>query len=169
MGPGSTRYDLTTLRSFVPAWLVRRLAANPAPLMEPEIEKLQAAVLFADISGFSVLAAQLAKRGPIGAEELTAILNSSFEQILTLIHDHGGDVVKFAGDAVLALWKAEDNDPASASRQAAQCALAVNTALNNYDFGSGIQLSVHSGLGAGEVSIACIGGQLQRWEVRGKE
>ncbi|MEA3208315.1 MAG: hypothetical protein QOE70_1372 [Chthoniobacter sp.] len=157
--------DLETLASFVPERLVRRFAKSPAPLAAPESERFEAAVLFADISGFSPLAERLAQRGPAGAEELTVILTGCFERLIGLIHEHGGDVIKFAGDALLALWEATDQDPGTATCRAAQCALAVRAALHNYEVSDGTRLSVHSGVGAGEVTMACVGGQLQRWEL----
>src|SRR5438067_217342 len=123
-------HDLETLASFVPARLVRRFAANPAALAVPEMERFEAAVLFADISGFTPLADRLAERGPAGAEELTAILSGCFEKLIGLIHEHGGNVVKFAGDALLALWETREQDLAVATCRAAQCAWAMGAALN---------------------------------------
>lgn len=41
-------------------------------------------------------------------EKLTYYLNDYFGQLIRLIHSHGGDVVKFAGDALLAVWPTDD-------------------------------------------------------------
>ena len=71
-------------------------------------ERLAAAVLFADISGFTALTERLARTGPAGVEELTELLNDCFGRLVKLVVDHGGDVVKFAGDALLALWPADE-------------------------------------------------------------
>jgi hypothetical protein len=54
--------------------------------------------------GFTPLAEKLAKLGSRGVEQLTTVLNEYFGQIINLIHNHGGDIVKFAGDALLAIW-----------------------------------------------------------------
>jgi class 3 adenylate cyclase len=56
------------------------------------------------ISGFTALSERLAERGPEGVEELTQVLNAYFGQLIDLITAHGGDVVKFSGDALLAFW-----------------------------------------------------------------
>src|SRR5688572_13965978 len=101
---------LETIVSYVPALSVRRFAAHPAALTGPEAERFQAAVLFADISGFTALAERLAQRGPAGAEELTRLLNDYFGQLIDLVDAHGGEVVKFAGDALLAWWPVGDED-----------------------------------------------------------
>jgi class 3 adenylate cyclase len=60
-------------------------------------------VLFADVSGFSKLSESLAKKGSLGAEELAIYLNAYLERMLKIIHRSGGDVLKFAGDALLCL------------------------------------------------------------------
>jgi class 3 adenylate cyclase len=90
---------LETLTSYVPRLITRRLAASPTALTAPTSERFQAALLFADISGFTALTERLAERGPVGAEELTRLLNDYFGQLVDTMIEHGGDVVKFAGDA----------------------------------------------------------------------
>ncbi|MEA3208312.1 MAG: hypothetical protein QOE70_1369 [Chthoniobacter sp.] len=156
---------LPSLASFVPARVLRRFAANPAPLAGPELERLPGAVLLADIAGFSPLAELLGQRGPAGAEDLTAMLNAYFERLIALIQAHGGDVMKFAGDALLALWEAADGDLAAATHRAARCALAIQNELHGYAVAEGVRLSIHSGLGAGEIFVSCVGGLLGRWEL----
>src|SRR5690242_2032859 len=123
---------LETIASYVPALSVRRFAAHPAALTQPEQERFQAAVLFADISGFTALAERLAQRGPGGTEELTRLLNSYFGRLIDLVNAHGGEIVKFAGDALLAWWSVADSpqgmgeeDLARVTGRAAQCGLAV--------------------------------------------
>src|SRR5262245_46952242 len=100
--------SLDTFASYVPAAITRHHGAGaPAP-DQPSRRPLRAALLFADISGFTALTERLAQRGPAGVEELSRLLNTSFGQILDTIESHGGDVVKFAGDALLAIWPVED-------------------------------------------------------------
>ena len=97
---------IETLTSYVPTLISRRLAIDPMPIDSPASERFAAAVLFADISGFTALTERLAQQGPAGAEELTHLLNTYFDRLINLITAHGGDVVKFAGDALIALWPA---------------------------------------------------------------
>src|SRR5678816_4794819 len=92
------------LASYVPKLIQNRVIANPTPIEAPVAEVLQTAVLFADISGFTLLTERMAEKGPTGVESLARILNEYFGQLIDIIHDYGGDVVKFAGDAVIAVW-----------------------------------------------------------------
>ncbi len=101
------------LASYVPRLIQKRVALDPSPIESPVAEDIQAAVLFADISGFTRLTEQLAEAGPSGVEAIANILNEYFGQLINIVHHFGGDVVKFAGDAVIAVWNiASDTIPA---------------------------------------------------------
>ena len=92
------------LASYVPKLIQSRIIADPSPIESPQAEEIYASLLFADISGFTLLTERLAEKGPTGVETLARILNEYFGQLIDIIHDYGGDVVKFAGDAVIAVW-----------------------------------------------------------------
>ena len=61
------------------------------------MEQFPAAVLFADVSGFTPLTAKYAQQGPVGAEILVRELSRYFGQLVDVITSYGGDIVKFAG------------------------------------------------------------------------
>ena len=89
--------------SYIPSY-VRR---GQLPKAATSSTGFSGAVLFADISGFTPLASSLAERGTAGTEELSRALNAYFDRLLSIIGENGGDPIKFAGDAVLAVWHAE--------------------------------------------------------------
>ncbi len=157
---------LDTFASYVPTLTLNRIATDPVPLVAPNYEHFQAAVLFADISGFTALAEHLAEQGPAGAEELGGILNDYFGQFTALIAEHGGDVVKFAGDALLAVWPTlgEDQDVRAVTLRAAQCGLVAQKELRNYEASAGVRLSMRMAIGAGKADTMYIGGAFGRWE-----
>ncbi len=157
---------LDTFASYVPTLTLNRIAADPAPLVAPKYEHFSAAVLFADISGFTALAEHLAEQGPEGAEELGGILNDYFGQLTALIAEHGGDVVKFAGDALLAIWPTlgEDQDVRAVTLRAAQCGLVAQKELHSYEASAGVRLSMRMAIGVGKADTMYIGGAFGRWE-----
>lgn len=53
----------------------------------------------------------LAQKGPVGAEDLGFYLNRYMERLVRIIARCGGDVFKFAGDAILVLWPPSDTEP----------------------------------------------------------
>src|SRR4029450_12417064 len=131
---------------------------------------------------------QLARRGPAGTEALSELLNAYFGPLTVLVAAHGGrgvhfarggpaaplpvlvaaqggEVVTFAGDGLLAVWPATDGDLAAATRQAGRCALAVGSALNDYEAIGGHRLSLRMGVGAGEVVALNVGGVAGSWRL----
>jgi len=76
-----------------------------------------------DISGFTSLSEQLTAAGPEGTEQLIATLSRIFTVLLPATDD-GGDVVKFAGDALLILFTGEDH-----ARHAVHAAWNMNRVL----------------------------------------
>ncbi|MEE4302384.1 MAG: adenylate/guanylate cyclase domain-containing protein [Pseudomonadales bacterium] len=128
-------------------------------------ESFPCAAMFADISGFTPLTARYARDRTAGPEKLTAVLNDYFTDLVRIVAEHGGDVLKFAGDAVLAIWRdgEADRDLAFASWRAAQCGLAIQGALRDYRVGPDA-LSLRVAIGAGSARIVHLGGVRGRWE-----
>src|SRR5215211_8677602 len=91
------------LASYVPRLIQNRVAQNPTPIDTPLAKEFLAVVLFADISGFTALTERLAEKGATGVETLARIMNDYFGQLIDVVYEHGGDVVKFGGDAVIAV------------------------------------------------------------------
>ncbi|MFS4581815.1 DUF427 domain-containing protein [Phaeobacter sp. C3_T13_0] len=86
-------------------------------------DDIDAAIMFCDLRGSTRLEEEL---GRIAYIEL---LNSFFETASTIVHEHGGEVLKFIGDAVLAVFPAGDT-PTEARAQALQSAGAIVDGLN---------------------------------------
>ena len=149
--------------SFLPIRVLNCFAADSTPLASPVSGSFEAAVLFVDISGFTALTERLAQKGAIGVEELTTHLNAYFGQLIELIIAHKGDIFKFAGDAMLAIWPAESMSLYLATYCAAQCALAILNDLGKYQ-AANTELRLHMGIGAGKLQEFYIGGLNGRWE-----
>ncbi len=142
------------LASHVPLLLLRRLALDPSgpdPAGSPVAERLPAAAMFADISGYSKITEELARQGPKGVETLSALLNTFFGRLIERVRAHGGDVAKFAGDALVAVWTVGEADggQATALVRAASCALAVRRVLHDQEIAPGFRLSLRVGVGVG--------------------
>ena len=153
------------LSAYLPSMVLEQLRGVPEDLGRLGIERRGAAILFADISGFTILTERLSALGARGSEELSAALNAYFDRMIERLAAHGGDLVKMAGDALIALWPASGGDSlASATLRAARCGLAVQETLQDYQVAEGIRLTSKVGIGAGEVSALFVGGERQRWE-----
>ena len=71
---------------------------------------------------------------------------------MVVIGEHGGDVVRFAGDAILAAWYATaENSVADLTARAVRCALALRAELDGYQTREGLPLALKTGLGGGGI------------------
>eukprot|EP00033_Pygsuia_biforma_P005737 GCRY01006343.1.p1 GENE.GCRY01006343.1~~GCRY01006343.1.p1 ORF type:complete len:2093 (+),score=184.11 GCRY01006343.1:282-6560(+) len=115
-----------TLSSFVPKLLRQDLyrLAIQEKLLTTYSRPFIGAVVIVDISGFTTLLEQLKSwkrwvRWP-------GLLSAYFGSLVQDIEDYGGDVLKFTGDSVIAVWPAEDDDQETMSnhvRTACSCCL----------------------------------------------
>ncbi|HLO13202.1 MAG TPA: adenylate/guanylate cyclase domain-containing protein, partial [Anaerolineales bacterium] len=161
------------LASFVPKLIQKKAIQDPTPIDSPVAQDFPAVVLFADISGFTALTERLAEKGPLGVEALARILNEYFGQLIDIVYEYGGDVVKFAGDALIAIWPIAsvagmaDSVSAETQRQwtlrAAECALKMRAQLLNYQSPES-KLYLKIALGTGQIWQSHIGGVFNRWE-----
>ncbi|MGB9376582.1 MAG: adenylate/guanylate cyclase domain-containing protein, partial [Mycobacteriales bacterium] len=76
------------------------LAGDP----EESFRTVDGTLVFADISGFTPLTERLSRRGKVGAEDLTDVLNDVFGRLSAVVDSFGGDLIKFGGDALLLLF-----------------------------------------------------------------
>ena len=70
---------------------------------------VEGSLVMVDISGFTNLSEKLARRGRIGAEELTAVLSRVFGDMLDVAYGRGGSLLKFGGDALLLLFDGHEH------------------------------------------------------------
>jgi class 3 adenylate cyclase/predicted ATPase len=110
----------TVLRPYVSGLALRWGAEGETA----DIHDLYGSLAFVDISGFTRLTELLSTQGKSGAEELTDLLNSTFVELLAIADEHGGELVKWGGDAVL-LWYAGEGHAARAVRSCWQMQKAM--------------------------------------------
>jgi class 3 adenylate cyclase/tetratricopeptide (TPR) repeat protein len=129
------------------------LATRPASITEPigsappASERRHVSVLFADLVGFTTLSEQ---RDP---EEVRELLTRYFETARQLIARYGGNIEKFIGDAVMAVWGtpvAREDDSERAVRAAIDLVAAV-TALGSE---VGADLRLRAGVMTGETAVS---------------
>jgi len=154
------------VQHHVPAWVARHATQEASGQVDgPWALRFPAAVMMVDVSGFTALGERLAQRGHEGAELLWRVVNAFFSRALDVIQAHGGDVLRFAGDAPLVLFAADgERDVAEVTRRAVQCGLTLQNELGTYDTGQNASIRFRVALAAGEVLTARIGGVAGRWE-----
>jgi adenylate cyclase len=114
-----------TLQATLEAYLGRRSAAQvlAAPLRRVVGETIAAALLFADLRGFTEMSEQAPK------EKVIAALDSWFDRIAGAVHAFGGEVLKFIGDGVLAIFPVVEESPGPACAAALKAVVAARAGM----------------------------------------
>ncbi len=110
------------LSRYVPRCLLERVARG---VPHSQVEVAHGAVLFADISGFVSRVERIARQGPGALERLREMLGAVFGHFIERTYRSGGDVLKFAGDALVVVWTARGESLAEAVLEATRCALSI--------------------------------------------
>jgi class 3 adenylate cyclase/predicted ATPase len=161
---------LQTIATYVPPHLVRETLSSPSPHIPDDITVTtgDAAVLFADVSGFTPLTEALGQRGSEGPEELTRLLNRYFSWMIAFIETEGGEIVKFGGDALTVVFPVETEPLGMAVRRALQAAQTMQSAMDEFGVMESsvglVSLRMKFGIGAGRLQGASVGGVANRWE-----
>jgi adenylate cyclase len=117
-------------------------------------ETLTAALLFADLRGFSALA-------ETGDKDLISRLDQHLDAVTEAVGAEGGEVLKFMGDGLLAVFLISDRQPREAAcRRAVEAALGAlsNNDAVNLRHADEVPLALDVALHCGEVFYGNIGG-----------
>jgi class 3 adenylate cyclase/tetratricopeptide (TPR) repeat protein len=152
------------LESYVATALLQRVQRAALDDRSAASVCFRGAAMFVDISGYTDLAETLCHEGAAGVERLGAVLDHVFRAQVETVHQCGGEIASFAGDAFLAYWSEGDADVEHAVRCAESCARALH-ATPWIDLPSSTRdLKLHIGVGAGDLWAARVGSDGQ-WHV----
>ncbi|HEY6584810.1 MAG TPA: tetratricopeptide repeat protein [Gaiellaceae bacterium] len=141
---------ITVLRRGLSPYLPRLVRGWSLEPGGPRARTLDGSLVSVDISGFTALSEQLAQKGREGAEELVRTISDVFARLIDAAERHGGDVLKFRGDALLLLFVGE-------SHQARACGAASDMQWTIGEIGAapgatgGVELRMSAGVHSGPV------------------
>ncbi len=147
------RRERELLRTYLSS-TVRNLAEKLAPgtsdLKVLRADERTLTVMFVDIVGFTHLAENRAPR------QIIEFLNRFFDEMAQVIDAHDGVIDKFIGDAVLALFGAEDE--VKGAQGAIDAAKNMIRVAENFDTGfAGIPLQIRIGINTGPLIYGDLG------------
>ncbi len=120
-------------------------------------QEIDGTLCYVDISGFTSLSEKLARRGRIGAEELTEVLNYVFGKMMAVAYERAGSLLKFGGDALLLMFTGSGHQT-----QAASAAVEMQEVLRearSYETSAGhLDLKMSVGLHSGMIHLFRVGG-----------
>eukprot|EP00038_Savillea_parva_P004006 m.132924 g.132924 ORF g.132924 m.132924 type:complete len:1339 (+) comp11346_c1_seq2:580-4596(+) len=173
----SVKREFEQTLSFVPRCVVRDIIAHTKfdPVQGKNTFNARAAgqyrpgaVLMCDASGFTAMTERLAAQ-PGGAEAMCKIINEYFSELIHILMEYGGEVIKFAGDAILCVFHVGNEEKQAhtlghAVKQAVRASMDIHANLHEYPACEGVTLSLHMGLGCGDLTTLHVGGVFDRHE-----
>ncbi len=151
------------LSAYIPTTLTRKILQDE-PIAPGKAEMITAATMFADMSGFTLVAEALAVDGARGTEALSRTLLMTFTALINAIHDAGGEVSHFHGDAMMIYFP--DTDGRGASRALASAQFMQRLMQTNFSRVEAVQmgkeensyaLSIKIGVGYGRCLEMLVG------------
>ena len=112
-------------------------------------------IMFSDLVGFTPMSATLT---PV---QLISLLNDYFDVMCPIVKQYGGDIDKFIGDAIMAVFEEQrghEPPPARATR----AALAMQAAMKGFNEGRALKLSMRIGINTGPVVRGDLGSRVFR-------
>lgn len=170
---------LNTLRVALSSFLPKYIADREDLMLVEYSDLRQGTFMFADVSGFTALSEKLqAATGVEGAEILTQIINDFFSTMLEILAKSDGQMLKFAGDALLTFFPItgdETKDPEiTVAAKAIRTGLRMQRSMQerfqpiqhpllNELFGEhNLELTMSIGISQGRLFEALVGNSSQR-------
>ncbi len=141
----------TLMTTYLGADAGRRVLAGA--IERGKAETVNAVIWYSDLQGFTRIADTTPR------EQLLGLLNDYADAVVTAVHKHGGQVLKFIGDGILAMFPIDGTDDACAKALAAAVWLRRKLdRLNARRGAAGLPVTgVYLGLHVGEVLYGNIG------------
>ena len=157
-----TELEASLFEPFCPK-VVSEWLSDPSHSSEPKQNEFYAAMFFLDITGFTNLSEAMCQSGSEGVSLLATVINDYFGTLNRTIIAYGGDVLKFCGDAVMAMWTKAPKD--ALVMRAICCAVKLQQELGEYHVKTvNRTLRIKITISAGKIASLFVGGQRNRFE-----
>ncbi|XP_045694582.1 adenylate cyclase type 10 [Phyllostomus hastatus] len=130
----------------------------------PSVDYFDGVLMFVDISGFTAMTEKFSTAMYMdrGAEQLVEMLNHYISAIVEKVLLFGGDILKFAGDALLALWKVERKQLKNIITVVVKCSLEIHQLFGAQE-SEGLDVRVKIGLAAGHITMLVFGDETRNF------
>lgn len=151
---GEADQNAAILRPYLPRLAVEWLARHH----DETFREIDGTMAFVDISGFTKLSERLARRGKVGAEELSETIGTCFQELLAVAYRAGGSLIKFGGDALLLLFRGPEH-AARACAAAVGMRATLRTIGNVVTSGGRVRLRMSVGVHTGAFHFFLVGNE----------
>ncbi len=177
-GPPIRTEQPPTLTAYAATWLLQRIGGATLAVNQPFAERWSGVLLVVDTPGLvpGLIAQQISPEPD--AQRLTQRLKLSLGAVVEIVVAHGGDIISFTSDCLVALWPtrpwtvATDSpggpapypaEFANAAQRACSCSLRIQGSVPGLAHGQGGDLALRQFVTAGSGDFLSLGGELSRW------
>ncbi len=142
---------------YIPPELVDEMAKDPETY-DLEAKREQLTVLFSDVRGFTNISEGL------DPKSLSTLMNELLSPMTRIVHDNGGTIDKYMGDAMMAFWGAPvaNESHASAAVQSGMAMLEELEPLNERFAAKGWpDVKIGIGLNTGNMNVGNMGSEFR--------
>jgi adenylate cyclase len=146
-------YIKNAFKQYLSPDVIEELIAHPERLKLGG-ERKTLSVFFSDLEGFTSLSEGL------DPEELTNLLNTYLSAMTDIIHEEGGTVDKYEGDAIIAFWNAPLEQPDHATRcvrAALKCQAKLAQMRPDFYQSLNKNLNMRTGINTGQAVVGNMG------------
>ncbi|MBF0574124.1 MAG: adenylate/guanylate cyclase domain-containing protein [Desulfamplus sp.] len=147
------RFIKNAFSQYLSPVFIEQLIKNPEKLKLGG-ERKELSIFFSDLQGFTSISEKLSP------EELTSLLNNYLSAMTEIIHEEGGTVDKYEGDAIIAFWNAPldvQNHASCAVRAALRCQKKLAKMAPEMKKIVGTDMRMRIGLNTGVVVVGNMG------------
>jgi len=147
------RFIKNAFQQYLSPAVIEQLIQHPERLQLGG-ERRVLSIFFSDLQGFTSISEHLSP------EELTSLLNEYLSAMTDIIHEEGGTVDKYEGDAIIAFWNAPlemEDHAVRAVRAALRCQACLKELRPHFREQTGSDLFMRIGLNSGPVVVGNMG------------
>lgn len=147
------RFIKSAFKQYLSPIVIEKLMDNPDRLTLGGEEKVLS-IFFSDVQGFTSISEKLSP------SELTGLLNEYLTAMTDIIHQTGGTIDKYEGDAIIAFWNApldQEDHAVRGVRAALQCQARLSEMREDLNQRYHSNLYVRIGLNTGPVVVGNMG------------
>lgn len=142
----------TSFQKYIPARVVNEIMSkNKSDLMKGQISEVT--ILFTDIRGFSSLAEKYS------TENVVSMLNDYFSFMIDIVLENGGDIYKFMGDGMMAVFESGKDNAFKALNTALQIKKGLVSFNEKRKKNDQFLINMGIGIHTGKVLIGNIGNE----------
>jgi class 3 adenylate cyclase len=153
-------YDENILKSYCPDIVLSKLYRRKDTIIEVEAKAARGACLLADISGFTKLSGHLCSTGVRGLDDLRQVTSTFLSRFISLIYSFGGDVISFAGDALICIFWCENISDEEEDQRVCRNAIKCGYVLKDHCTD---KLTAHIAISHGDLCFSFLGGYENDW------